>query len=167
MKPRNLKGQKMATSKSALAVALARKFPGTKGKRDLMRKLGLGLDDLVAPGGGNTAQPDVDGTKARLADFKGKLQQWLHDQRNSLPEQDGGGVIGRILALLDQNVGGEDEVDLAGIKAFFKSKGLSDADIDEALRLAQGGDPAADRLPLDGTRGGFGGYGHGSETDRV
>jgi hypothetical protein len=148
------------TSKSKLATALRRKF---KNPRALLRA--LGLDENLADVG-NTAQPDVDGTKARVADFKEKLQQWLYTQRNAMPEEDGG-LIARILAVLDQDVGEDEVVDLARFKAFFKGKGLSDADIEEALRLAQGGEHAADRLPLDGTRGGMGGYGHGSEANRV
>ena len=144
------------TNKSKLAAALKKRFASPSA---LLRA--LGLDESLVD---NTAQPDVDGTKARVADFKVKLSRWLHEQRNSLPEQDGGGVIGRILAVLDQPVGGEDEVvDLVQIKAFFKSKGLSDADVEEALHLAQGGEPAADRLPVPATKGGFGGFGHGEK----
>jgi hypothetical protein len=137
--------------KSKLALALKRRFGSPAA---VLRALGLD-ENLVD-------NRDVDGSKARVADFKVKLQQWLHEQRNSLPEQDGGGVIGRILAVLDQDVGGEDEVDgLAQFKAFFRSKGLSDADIEEALRLAEGGESAADRLPVPATKGGFGGHGNG------
>jgi hypothetical protein len=146
----------MATSKSAIAIAIARKFPGPAGRRNLLRKLGLGLDDLVAPSAG-TAQPDVDGTKTRMADFKVELSQWLSDHAASLPEVDGGGIIGRILALLDQDVGGEDEGgdQIARVRAFLKSRNLSDEDSDEILRLARAVDPAeaADKLPISGPLG--------------
>jgi hypothetical protein len=144
-------------NKSKLAVSLKRRFGSPAA---LLRA--LGLDESLADVG-KPAQPDDAGSKARIADFKVKLSQWLSDQAASLPEVDGGGIIGRILALLDQeDVGGEDEgFDLARFKTFFKGKGLSDADIEEALRLAEGGEPAADRLPVPATKGGLGGYGNG------
>ena len=106
------------------------------------------------------------------------VEKCLGETKNMPAEQ----AVAKMLRVLDEHVKldeladndpragavreitGDDEDD---VKAFLKSRGLSDADADEAWRLAQACLPVADRLPLDATRGGMGGYGHGSENDRV
>jgi hypothetical protein len=140
----------MATSNSALSVALRKRWPGSKGKRDLMRA--LGIDAVLLPGGGGTAAPDVDGTKARMADFKVKLSEFLHKERHALPEEDGGGLIGKIIALIDGDGAEDAESDrTARVKAFLKSRNLSDADVEEILlRMAEIDPAAADVLPSSG-----------------
>jgi len=165
------------TANSAIAIALRKRFPGAKGRRDLMRKLGLGLDDLAppAPGGGGGSGGDD-----RLRALRVEIENALSEMKN-LPE----GSVAKILATLDKHVRldklpdddpqvgavrkitGDDEDDdlIARVKAFLKSRGLSDADADEAWRLAQAVDPAAageDRLPVSGP-GGM----HGYRSDRA
>jgi hypothetical protein len=158
----------MASSKSAIAVALAKRFgPGATGRRNLLRTLGVTMDDLLKPtapaGGANTAQPDA--ANARVADFKVELTRWLHDRRHALPELDGGGIVGRILALLDQEDDGAEDVgpDVEGFRKLLREKGgLSEAEIEKAIELAGSvGGAAKDRLPVPATKGGFGGYGNG------
>jgi hypothetical protein len=142
-------------NKSKLVAALRRRFGNPAA---VLRALGLD-ESLVDVG--NTAQPNA--VKARMAEFKVELSQWLSDHAASLPEVDGGGIIGRILALLDQEDVGAEDVgpDVEGFRKLLRDKGWSDADIGEAIRLAQGGEPAADRLPVPATKGGLGGYGNG------
>jgi hypothetical protein len=161
----------MATSKSALAVALRKRFPGTDGKKTLLRQLGLTMDDLAAPapGGGG-------GGDDRLRALRIEIENALGEMKN-LPE----GSVAKILATLDKHVRldklpdgdpqaeavreitGDDQ--LEKFRALLRGAGMTEADIEKAIELGRSG--ANDRLPLDGTRGGFGGHGHGSEEDRV
>src|SRR5580704_2415717 len=155
------------SANSAIAIALRKKFPGARGRRDLMRKLGLGLDDLAPPvpgGGGNAAARDL---RVAVENLMGETED--------LPD----GFVRKLLKVLDERCGrldrlpddhpdaprvrelaGDDE--LEAFREFFRSKGLSEADIEQAIKLARGGDSdATDRLPLPATKGGFGGFGHG------
>jgi hypothetical protein len=163
----------MATSKSALAVALAKRFPGPAGRRNLLRTLGLAADDLAAPapgGGGGSGGDD------RLRALRVEIENALGEMKN-LPE----GSVAKILATLDKHVRldklpdgdpqaeavreitGDDQ--LEKFRALLRGAGMTEADIEKAIELGRSG--ANDRLPLDGTRGGFGGHGQGSEEDRV
>jgi hypothetical protein len=141
------------TNKSKLAVALQRRFGTAK---NLLRA--LGLDESLAD---NTAERDVDGTKARMAEFRTKLESWLSEHAKTLPEQDSS-VIGKILAIFDQPVGGEDEVDnLEAFRKLLREKyRMSESDIAVAISLAKGeAAEATDYLPANGlpSSGGFGG----------
>lgn len=154
------------TSNTALGIALRRRWPGADGRKALMKKLGITMDDLLKPsaGGGGSANPDQ--LKLMRAAVEKELSG-LEDER----------YVARMLAVLDEfcptdraeaddpnrdkaaALVGNDVDNLAQVRAHLKKAGLSDESIDEALRIAAaGGNEAKDRLPLDATRGGFGGY---------
>jgi hypothetical protein len=156
----------MATSKSAIAAALAKRFgPGAAGRRNLLRTLGLAADDLAAPapGGGSGGGGDD-----RLRALRVEIENALGEMKN-LPE----GSVAKILATLDKHVRldklpdddpqaeavgaitGDDELET--FREFCRARGMGESDIAEAIRLAQGGAPAADRLPVSGP-GGQGGH---------
>jgi hypothetical protein len=146
----------MSQSKqSKLAAALRSRF---RTPHDALRALGIGSDVLGAPGGGNS-----DAAKAMRVEIENLLGELYLDEKQ----------IGRILEVLDKHasfdklddddpnanrareLAGEGDDWLERVKAFCKSKGLSDADIEKALALAKGGAPTVDQ-PLTAPRG-FGG----------
>jgi hypothetical protein len=165
----------MATSKSAIAIAIARKFPGPAGRRNLLRKLGLGLDDLVAPASGGSGAGA--GGNAAMRDLRVAVENALSEIKN-LPEN----AVAKILRVLDDHVrldklsdddpdaervreitaGDDDHADrLDNFRAWLRKAGMSPADIERATELASlvGDGEARDYLPANGLpkSGGFGG----------
>jgi hypothetical protein len=125
-----------------------------------LRRLGLDADILKPATSGNT-----DPAMAMRLDIEKSMAELDLDEKQ----------VAKILAVLDQHadfdklddsdpnaeraraLAGDDEK-LEKFRALLREAGLSDADIDEACRLAtNGGGGAKDRLPLDATHGGFGG----------
>lgn len=155
----------MATSRTKLAAALRAKF---KNPRDVLKALGVprsALDaDLVDVG-----KPVASGS----ADLD-QLQQFRAAIEENLSGHDDERFVARMLAICDEfaptdradpedpnasrpaELVGNDDDNLAQVRAMLKKAGLSDADVDTALRLAAGGGNASDVLPTSGP-GGLGG----------
>ena len=142
------------TTQSKLSTALRQKFPGPLGPRAALRALGLDADVLEVPGSNKgddarTMRVAIENLLSELHLDEGQVKRILevmdkHARLDELPDSDPHAKRAGELA------GGEDEdADwLEKLREFFKSKGLADADIDEALRLAGGGEPAGDRQRL-------------------
>jgi hypothetical protein len=154
---------------TALAAALKKRFPGADGKKNLLRRLGLSMDDLLNPGapsgGGNADQlqkmrtalesvlSGVDDERL-VASFLKVMDEFAPTDR--VDASDPNAARARELAAGDD---GQE-----AFRALLKKAGLSDETIDEALRIAAAGGngEAVDRLPVHAAgKGGFGGYGHG------
>ena len=152
------------TSNTALGIALRRRWPGADGRKALMKKLGITMDDLLkpaAPGGGGST--DLDGARALRLDIENNFLAGMQDEK----------LAAALLAIMDKHVGdqkrldaddpragrvreivGDDELQKA--RDYLMGLGLSADDVERAIALARGDTGASDVLPTSGP-GGLGG----------
>lgn len=140
----------MSLNASKVAAALRQRFPGRMGPRAALRALGLDAD-LLSPGGSGGGNTDA--AKAMRVDIENLLSELHLDEKQ----------VGRILEVLDKHasfdriddddpnamrareLAGDDQ--LENFRALLVAAGMSEADIDEAVRIANGG--AIGRLGTD------------------